>query len=84
MASELAVLLGQGVTTLYGEPMARPAIENARVAPYALWHAARGNVVTNALHGLVQLTPEQAQTVKSEAKPGASQVAELMDLGLLV
>ena len=84
VASELAVLLGQGVATLYGEPMARPTIENARVAPYARWHAARGNVVTNALHGLVQLTPEQAQTVKSEAKPGASQLAELMGLGLLV
>ena len=84
VASELAVLLGQGVATLYGEPMARPALEHAHVAPYARWHAARGNVVTNALHGLVQLTPEQAQCVKSNEKPDAKQMAELLSLGILV
>jgi trans-aconitate methyltransferase len=84
VASELAVLLGQGVATLYGEPMARPTAEEARIAPYARWHAARGNVVTNALHSLVQLTPEQVQGVKSDARPGANQFAEFMNLGLLV
>lgn len=84
VSSELAVLLSQGVATLYGAPMARPAHETARVAPYARWHAARGNVVTNALHNLVQLTPEQAQTVNSDARPGPNQLAELMNLGLLV
>ncbi len=84
VAAELAVLLGQGVITLHGEPMARPAAASARVAPYARWHAGRGNVVTNVLHGLVQLTPEQVQQVKSGATPDAGQVAELMNLGLLV
>lgn len=78
------MLLGQGVATLYGEPMARPALEHAHVAPYSRWHAARGNVVTNALHGLVQLTPEQAQCVKSNEKPDAKQMAELLSLGILV
>ncbi len=84
VSSELAVLLGQGVATLYGESMARPPADKARVAPYARWHAARGNVVTNALHSLVQLTPEQAQIVKSDAPLSAHQVAELTNLGLLV
>ncbi len=84
VSSELAVLLGQGVATLYGEAMARPAIDSAKIAPYAHWHAGRGNVVTNALHGLVQLTPEQALAVKSDTPPNAAQLAELMNLGLLV
>ncbi len=83
VSSELAVLLGQGVLTLYGEPLNRPAFDAARVSPYSRWHAARSNVVTNALHGLVQLTPEQAQIVKSDAQPGAAQIGELMTLGLL-
>ena len=42
VASELAVLLGQGVATIYGEAMSRPAKEDARISPYARWHAARG------------------------------------------
>ena len=84
VSSELAVLLGQGVATIYGEALSRPALDSAKVAPYARWHAARGNVVTNALHGLVQLTPEQAQVVKSDAQPSDTQRAELMGLGLLV
>ena len=84
VSSELAVLLGQGVLTLYGEPLNRPAFDSARVSPYSRWHAARSNVVTNALHGLVQLTPEQAQLVKSNAPPNAQQLGEWMTLGLLI
>ncbi len=84
VSSELAVLLGQGVATLFGEAQSRPAADAARIAPYARWHAARGNVVTNALHGLVQLTPEQAQAVKSGTPASAAQQAELMTLGLIV
>ena len=84
VSAELAVLLGQGVITLHGESLARPAAASARIAPYARWHAARGNVVTNAQHGLVQLTPEQVQLVKTGSTPTAAQSAELMNLGLLV
>ena len=78
------MLLGQGVLTRYGEPLNRPAFDSARVSPYSRWHAARSNVVTNALHGLVQLTPEQAQLVKSNAAPNAQQLGEWMTLGLLI
>jgi methyltransferase-like protein len=84
VASELTMLAGQGVVTLYGEPLNRPAADSARVSPYSRWHAARGNVVTNALHSLVQLTPEQAQHVKADTPPDASRLGEWMMLGLLV
>ena len=84
VSSELAVLLGQGVATIFGEAQSRPAADTAKIAPYARWHTARGNVVTNALHGLVQLTPEQAQAVKSGTPASAAQRAELMTLGLMV
>ena len=84
VASELAVLLGQGVATLYGAPMPRPGVEAASVSAYSRWHAARGNVVTNALHGLVQLTPEQVALVKAEGAPDAARVAELIGLGVMV
>ena len=77
-------LVGQGVATIYGEAQSRPTADTAKIAPYARWHAARGNVVTNALHGLVQLTPEQAQAVKSGTPASAAQRAELMTLGLMV
>ena len=61
------------------------APEAAQVASYARWHAGRGAlVVTNALHGLAQLTPAQALWVRSGEVPGADEMAQLMRLGLLV
>lgn len=84
VASHLVSLLAKGVATLYGDPMPRPSPETARVAPYARWQAAQGNVVTNALHGSVRLTPEQRNAVKAADAPEAARVPELMNLGLLV
>jgi SAM-dependent methyltransferase/methyltransferase-like protein len=82
--SQLQVLLGQGVVTLYGEPMPRPSSDTAQVSAYARWHAARGNLVTNALHDLVQLTPEQGSVVKGAATADAARVSELINLGVMV
>ena len=84
VSSELAVLLGQGVATLYGAPMTRPSPESARIFNYSRWHAARGNVVTNALHGLVQLTPEQHALMKADCAPDTARVQELIDLGVMI
>lgn len=84
VTSELVKLLAQGVGTLYGDPMRRPSPDAARVSPYARWHAARSKVVTNALHGSVQLTPEQRSVAMAGGAPDAARVPELMNLGLMV
>jgi SAM-dependent methyltransferase/methyltransferase-like protein len=83
VSSELVVLLGQGVATLYGAPMTRPSPESARIFAYSRWHAARGNCVTNALHGMVQLTPEQQALVKADGAPDTARVQELIGLGMM-
>ena len=84
VASEIGVLLTQGVATIYGEPMPRPAEEDARISPYARWHASKSDVVTNALHELVRLTPTQARCLRADEQPGDTQLGELLSLGLLV
>lgn len=85
VTSEVLALLARGVATLYGDPMPRPVPSAAQVSPYARWQAAaQGNAVTNALHGTVQLTPEQKGVVRAGGTPPAARVPELMDLGVLV
>jgi SAM-dependent methyltransferase len=84
VTSELVSLLARGVASLYGDPMPRPSPDAAQVSPYTRWHAARGNVVTNALHGSVQLTPEQRSVVIAAGAPAAARLSELMSLGVMV
>lgn len=83
VTSELVSLLARGVATLYGDPLPRPSPATAHVSPYARWQAAHGTAVTNALHGTVQLTPEQRSVVKAGGAPPAARVPELMNLGLM-
>jgi SAM-dependent methyltransferase/methyltransferase-like protein len=84
VSSQLVALLARGLATLYGDSMARPSLETAQVSAYARWHAARGNVVTNALHELVQLTPEQNSALQAAGAPDAARAPELIDLGVMV
>lgn len=84
VTSELVALLARGVATLYGDPMPRPSADTAQISPYTRWHAGRGDVVTNALHGSVQLTPEQRRVVQAGGAPAVARVPELMSLGVLV
>ena len=63
--------------------MTRPSPESARIFAYSRWHAARGNFVTNALHGMVQLTPEQQALVKADGAPDTARVQELIGLGMM-
>jgi len=84
VASELVVMATQGVVTLYGEPLPRPSMEDARISPYARWQASRTDIVTNALHELVRLTPAQVDCLTGSQRPGDAEMSELMGLGLLV
>ena len=76
-------LLTKGMVVIDGEAAQGAPVESAVIWPYARWHAGRGDVVTNAMHHLVKLTPEQARRVRSGEQPDAKGIAELMDLGLL-
>ncbi len=84
VSSELSMLVARGVASVYGDPMPRPSSDTAQVSAYTRWHAARSNVVTNALHGSVRLTPEQRRMVMAAGVPDAARVPELINLGVMV